>query len=124
MKNSDRDRLDGRIKSASEAKQSKLERFKAAAHDPERQARRAKRDEAAVVRKAKQEAKAANLLKEKEELGRQKIEDAKLEQEQAAVREAALVETAEQAVAQTAARAAERKAERDRRYAARQNRKR
>ena len=118
MKNSERDRLDGRMKSATEAKQNMLERYKAAAADPERLAQRAKRDEAALVRKTKQEAKAAMLLQEKEALGQQQIADAKREQEQVAAR----VQTAERVIAQTAAHEAERKAERDRRYAARKNR--
>ena len=124
MKNSDRDHFDGRMKSASEANQSKLERFKAAADDPERLAKRAQRDEAAVAREAKRQAKAAELLQEKEGLERQRAEDTKREQEEVAVREAAHAETAEQVIEQTAAHEAERKAERDRRYAARQNRKR
>lgn len=128
MKNTERDRFDGRLKNASEAKQNRLERFRAAADDPERLAGRARRDEVAAAREAKQRAKSAKLLQEKEDLERQQSEDARREAEQASLREAAikaeLAETADQVIAKTAAREAERKAERDRRYAARRNRKR
>lgn len=128
MKNSDRDRFDGRLKNASDAKKNRLERFKAATDDPERLAKRAKRDEVAAAREAARQAKAAKLLQEKEALELQQSEAAKREEEQAAVREAALeaelAQTADQAIADTNAREAERKAERDRRYAARRNRKR
>ncbi len=128
MKNSNRDHFDGRLKNASEAKQNKLERFKAAAVDPEKLAKRAKRHEIAAAREAERKARATKLLQEKEDLERQQYEDAKREEELAAVREAALeaelAETAEKEIAQKAARDAERKVERDRRYAARKNRKR
>lgn len=128
MKNSDRDRFDGRLKNASEANRDKLERFKAAANDPERQAKRAEKQALAVAHQAARKAKAAKLLEEEEARARQQAETAAREAEQAAVREAALekerAETAEQEMAHTKARDAERKAERDRRYAARRNRKR
>jgi len=123
MKKSNQDRFPDRLKTASEAKQNKLERFQAAAADPERLAERAKKDELAVAREVKRHAKATKLLQEKEALERQQSEDAKREAEQASLREVALkadlVETADQ----SASREAERKAERDRRYAARRNRK-
>lgn len=128
MKNSDRDRFDGRLKNASEAKQDRLKRFKASANSPEMLAKRANRDEAAAVREAKRHVKAANRLKERENLAWQQAEDTRNSEEQAVVREAALeaerAEAADQAIAQNAAREAERKAERDRRYAARRARKR
>ncbi|WP_138924002.1 DUF6481 family protein [Sulfitobacter sp. BSw21498] len=128
MKKTDLDRFDGRLKNASEAKQNKLERFKAAAVDPERLAKNAQRDEAAAARKSARQAKATKLLQEKEARERQQAEIAKREEEQAEVHEAALKtelsETVEQALAQPETREAERKAERDRRYAARRNRKR
>ncbi|TMM51695.1 DUF6481 family protein [Sulfitobacter sabulilitoris] len=128
MKNSDRDRFDGRLMTASKAKQDRLERFQSAAGDPERLAKRARRVEATVTREAERKLKATQLRQEKEDLERQQSEDDKRETEQAAVREAKheaqLAETADQIVAQNSAREAERKAERDRRYAARRNRKR
>ena len=124
MKKTDRDRFDGRLKNASEAKLSRLERFQAAADDPERLAERARRDEVAIAREAKQQAKATKLLQEQKDLERQQSEDAKREEEQAALREAELAEGAKKVIAKTAASDAERKAERDRRYAARRNRKR
>lgn len=128
MKNSDRDRFDGRLKNASEAKQDRLKRFKASANSPEMLTKRANRDKTAAVREAKRQVKAANRLKERENLARQQAEDTRNSEEQAVVREAALeaerAEAADQAIAQNAAREAERKAERDRRYAARRNRKR
>ncbi|MFY9238618.1 MAG: DUF6481 family protein [Roseovarius sp.] len=128
MKKTDRDQFDGRLKNASVAKRTRLERFQAAADDPERLAERARRDEVAIARAAKQHAKAAKLLKEKEDLTRQQSEDAIRREAQTSLREAEikaeLAQTADQVIAQTAEREAERKAERDRRYAARQNRKR
>ncbi len=128
MKKTDRDRFDGRLKNASEAKQNRLERFKTAADDPERLAERDRRSEVAVARKAKQQAKAAKLLQEKADFKRQQSEDAKREAEQTSLSEAAIkeeiTETADQVFAKTAASEAERKAKRDRRYAARRNRKR
>jgi hypothetical protein len=128
MKNSDRDRFDGRLKNASEAKQNRLKRFKASANSPEMLVKRANRNEAAAVREAKRQVKAANRLKEQEDLARQQAEDTRKSEEDAAVREAALeaerAEVSDQVIAQNTAREAERKAERDQRYAARQNRKR
>lgn len=128
MKNSSRDRFDGRLKNASEAKQDRLERFKAAADDPERLAKRAERDQAAATREADLKAKAATLLEEKEIAERRQAEAAEREAAQSAAREAEVAaeraETASQNVAQTKAREAEQKAERDRRYAARRNGKR
>jgi hypothetical protein len=127
MKKSNQDRFPDRLKTASEAKQNKLERFQAAADDPERLAERARKVELAANREVKRQAQATKLLQEKEALERQQSEDAKREAAQASLREVALnaelAETADQAAAQTAAREAERKAERDRRYAARRNRK-
>ncbi len=70
MKNSNRDRFDGRLKSASEAKQHRLERFKAAADDPQKLARRAERDAVAAAREAERKARAIKLLREKEDLVR------------------------------------------------------
>jgi hypothetical protein len=128
MKNSNRDRFDGRLKTASEAKQHRLERFKAAADDPEKQARRAERDAVAAAREAERKARAIKLLREKEDIERQQAEAAEREVAQAAAREAGLeaklAETADREIAQKAAREAERQTERDRRYAARRNRKR
>lgn len=127
MKKSNQDRFPDRLKTASEAKQNKLERFQAAADDPERLAERARKGKLAAIREVKRQAQATKLLQEKDALERQQSEDAKREAEQATLREVALnaelAETAGQAAAQTAAREAERKAERDRRYAARRNRK-
>jgi len=127
MKKSNQDRFPDRLKTASEARQSRLKRFQAAADDPERLAERAKKVELAAVRDVKRQAQATKLLQEKETLERQLSEDAKHEAEQASMREVALsaelADTADQTDAQTAAREAERKAERDRRYAARRNRK-
>ncbi|WP_433988875.1 hypothetical protein SuNHUV7_26940 (plasmid) [Pseudoseohaeicola sp. NH-UV-7] len=128
MKNSDRDRFDGRLKNASEAKQNRLKRFKASANSPEMLVKLANRNEAAAVREAKRQVKAANRLKEQEDLARQQAEDTRKSEEDAAVREAALeaerAEVSDQVIAQNTSREAERKAERDQRYAARQNRKR
>jgi phosphatidylinositol kinase/protein kinase (PI-3 family) len=127
MKNSNQDRFPDRLKTASEAKKNRLERFQAAADDPERLAERARKVQLAAVRELKRQAQATKLLQEKETLERQLSENAKHEAEQAAIREEALnvelAETADQADVQNAAREAERKAERDRRYAARRNRK-
>ncbi|MDU9006999.1 DUF6481 family protein [Sedimentitalea todarodis] len=128
MKNSGRDRFDERLKNANQAKRNKLERFQAAADDPDRRVKRAQRDAAALARKSEQQAKATQLLLEKEERERLEAENAKRDEEQVAAREVALeaerAVTAEQAIAQKATNDAERKAERDRRYAARRNRKR
>ncbi len=100
MKNLDRDRFDGRLKSASEAKRQQLARFKAAADDPAIQAKRAEKLAVAEAREARREAKAIRLAQENEEQKRKEAEAAEAE----------------------LAREAERKAERDRRYAARRNR--
>jgi len=128
MKNSNGDSFGGRLKTASEAKQNRLERFKAAADDPEKLAKRAERHAVAAAREAQRKAKATKLLQEREELERQQAEAAEREAAQAAEREAALeverAETAEREIAEYVAREAEHKAERDRRYAARRNRKR
>ena len=128
MKHSDRDRFDGRLKTASEANQSRLERFQAAANDPERLAKRAMREEANAARIEERQAKAAKLLQQKEDRERQHSQAAKRAEEQAMLHaaelEAETLMTADQMMVQTTARDAERKAERDRRYAARRNRKR
>jgi hypothetical protein len=127
MKNSDRDRFDGRLMNASQAKRNKLEQFKAAANDPKRLAERARRDELAAAREVVRQAKAAKQLQEKEDRERLKAEEAKQVDEKAAVKKMALAAglamAVDQVAAKTKAREAERKAERDRRYAARQNRK-
>jgi hypothetical protein len=127
MNKSNQDRFPDRLKTASEAKKNRLERFQAAADDPERLAERARKVQLAAVREVKRQAQATKLLQEKETLERQLSENAKHEAEQAAIREEALnaelAETADQADVQNAAREVERKAERDRRYAARRNRK-
>ncbi len=128
MKSSNGDRFDGRLKTASEAKQQRLERFKAAADDPEKLAKRAERHAVAAAREAERKARAIKLLREKKDLERQQAEAAEREAAQAAAREAGLeaelAETTDREIAQKAAREAERKAERDRRYAERRNRKR
>lgn len=128
MMNSNRDRFDGRLKTASEAKQQRLERFKAAVDDPEKLAKRAERGAVAAAREAERKAKEIQLLREKEDLERQQTEAAEREVAQAAAREAEhkaeLAETADLEIAQKVEREAEHKAERDRRYAARRNRKR
>lgn len=127
MKKYNQDRFPDRLKTASEDKQNKLERFQAAANDPERLAERARKVELAATREVIRQAQTTKLLQEKEALERQQAEDAKLEAEQTSMREVALkvelAQTADQVAAQTAAVEAERKAERDRRYAARRNRK-
>jgi hypothetical protein len=120
MKNSNGDRFDGRIKSASEAKQKQLERFKAAAGDPEKLAKRAERQAAAAAREELRKAQAAKLMLEKEELARRKAEVAAREAEVEAERS----EVANRKVTKKVATEEERKAERDRRYAARRDRKR
>lgn len=120
MNKSKQDRFPDRLRTASEAKQNKLERFRAAAVNPERLAERAQKAELAATREAKRKAEATKLHQENEALERQKSEDAKREAEQASLRDVALkTELADQAVTLEA----ERKAERDRRYAARRNRK-
>jgi hypothetical protein len=126
MKNSIGDRFDGRLKSASEAKQQRLEQFKAAANDPVKMAQRAERIAAAAVREADRKAKAAKLLQEKQELERHQAETAEREAAEAAAREAELkaerAAAIERELAEDTAREAARKAERDRRYAARRKR--
>ena len=128
MKNSNGDRFDGRLKTASEAKQHRLERFKAAADGPEKLAKRAERQAVAAAREAQGKARATKLLRAKEDLERQQSEVAEREAAQAAVQKAGLeaerAKVAEGEIAREAAREAERKADRDRRYAARRNRKR
>ncbi|MEP3334044.1 DUF6481 family protein [Sedimentitalea sp.] len=128
MKNSNGDRFDGRLKTASQAKQKQLERFTVAANDPEKLAKRAERDAVGAAREAQRKAKAAKLMREKKDLERQQAEAAEHEAAQTKAREAELdaegVEAAEREIAQEAADQAARKAERDRRYAARRNRKR
>ena len=106
MKNSSRDRFDGRLKTASEAKQHRLERFKVAVDDPEKLAKRAERHAVAAARETQRKASVSNLLREKEDLERQQALAAETE------------------IMREATQEAERKAERDRRYAARRNRKR
>ena len=128
MKNISGDRFDGRLNTGSQAKQRQLERFREAAADPETLAKRADRQVAAEAREGQREAKAAERLKEKEEAKRQKAEAAALDAAKAMTREVELgaegAETAEPKPALVKASEAELKAERDRRYAARRNRKR
>jgi hypothetical protein len=61
MKNSIGDRFDGRLKTASEAKQQRIERFKAAADDPEKLARRAERHAVAASLEAERKIKFMKL---------------------------------------------------------------
>ncbi len=128
MKNSNGDRFDGRLTTANEAKQKQLERFKVAAGDPDKLAKRAERQAVAAAREAQRKAKAAKLLQEKEDLERQQAEAAEREAAQITAREIELeaerAGAAEREITQEAAAEAARKAERDRRYAARRNRKR
>lgn len=120
MKKSNQDRFPDRLKTASEARQNKLARFQAAAVDPKRLAERARKAELAAIRDLKRQTEATKLHQENEALERQQSQDAKREAVQASLRDEALkTELADQAVAIEA----ERKAERDRRYAARRNRK-
>ena len=128
MKNPIGDRFDGRLKTASEAKQQKLEQFKAAANDPEKLAKRAERQALAAAREAKQKLKALEQMREKEASDLRKAQAAERDAAQAVERKAGLetelAATADREIEQNAAREAERKAERDRKYAARRNRKR
>jgi hypothetical protein len=128
MKNPTGDRFDGRLKTASQAKQKQLEQFKVAADDPKMLAKRAERLAIAEAREVKRKAKAAKLMQEQENLKLQKAEADKHEAIQAAARDAEVeaerVEATENAVPREVKGEAERKAERDRRYAARRNRKR
>ena len=123
MKKSNHDHFPDRLKTASEAKQNRLERFQAAAIAPERLAERSRKVELAATREVKRQVQATKRLQEREALEGQQSEDVKRKAEQASLREVALkAELAETAV-QAAAHEAERKADRDRRYAARRNRK-
>ena len=128
MKNISGDRFDRRLNTGSQAKQRQLERFKEAAADPETLAKRAERQVATEARVRQREAKAAELLKEKEEAKRQKAEAAALDAAKAMAPEvepgAEGANTAKPKLALVKASEAELKAERDRRYAARRNRKR
>ncbi len=128
MKNSNGDRFDGRLKTASQAKQQQLERFKVAADDPEKLAKRAEKHAASAAREAQRNAKVTKLMREKEALEQRQAEASEREAAQAtaceAVSEPEDADTAEREITQTVADEAERKAERDRRYAARRNRKR
>lgn len=117
MKNFNGDRFDGRLKAASEAKKKQLSQFKVAEVDPEKVAKRAAKQALAATREAERKAKAEKLMQEKDALAQQQAEVAE--------REKALeVEDTSRDFLQKAASAADKKAERDRRYAARQNRKR
>ena len=113
MKKSFGGSLDERRNSAAESKLKLLERFKLAskADDPKRLAKRAEREAIAAARAVRQEANAKKLILEKAEAAARKLVET-------AAREAELIRQAEQALADEA----ERKAERDRRYAARKNR--
>jgi hypothetical protein len=128
MKNSIGDRFDGRLKTASEAKQQRLERFKAAADDPEKLARRAERHEVAASLEAERKVKSMKLKQENDDVERQRAEIAERQGVQTLARDAKIkTERAEavfQEIEQNAVQEADRKAERDRRYAARRNRKR
>lgn len=127
MKNSNGNSLDGRIKDASQAKRDQLERFKKAAQDPERLAAIAQKKAEAAVRETQRLAKAAELKKQQEEQARIKSEADARDAEAAAAKEAELIEerknTADKIIDQDQATEAEKKAERDRRYQARRNRK-
>jgi hypothetical protein len=128
MKNSIGDRFDGRLKTASEAKQQRLERFKAAADDPEKLARRAARHEVAASLEAERKVKSMKLKQKNDDLERQRTEIAERQGVQTLARDAKLeterAEAVVQEIEQNALQEADRKAERDRRYAARRNRKR
>ena len=101
--------------SAAESKQKLLERFKSAskADDPARLAKRAEREAIAAARETRREANAKKLIQDRAEAAARELAET-------AAREAELIRQADQAVADEA----ERKAERDRRYAARKKRKR
>ena len=128
MKNSIGDRFDGRLKTASEAKQQRLERFKAAADDPEKLARRAERHKVAASLEAERKVKSMKLKQENDEVERQRAEIAERKGVQTLARDAKIeterAEAVVQEIEQNAVQEADRKAERDRRYAARRNRKR
>jgi hypothetical protein len=128
MKNSIGDRFDGRLKTASEAKQQRLERFKAAADDPEKLARRAERHAVAASLEAERKIKLIKLQQKNDDVERQRVEIAERQGAETLARDAELeterAEAVVQEIEQNAVQEADRKAERDRRYAARRNRKR
>lgn len=124
MQNSERDPFDGRLKTASQAKQKQLERFKVAAIDPVQMAKRAQRHAEAAAREAQRKAEAAPLLQEKESLERQDAEAADNEASRTTAGDEEPQAKRAKAADPEITREAERKAERDRRYAARRNRKR
>ena len=111
--------LEERRKAAADAKLLLLKKFKAAPkpNDPEMLAKRAEREAIATAREARQ---AERERVKREEAERKKAAAAEREAATAAEREAELKKQADSAVADEAAR----KAERDRRYAARKARKR
>ncbi|HUS55029.1 MAG TPA: DUF6481 family protein [Thermohalobaculum sp.] len=113
MKKSFGGSLEERRSAAAESKLKLLERFKLASKtdDPKRLAKRAEREAIAAAREVRQEANAIKLVQEKAEAAARELAEA-------AAHEAELARRAEQAVADEA----ERKAERDRRYAARKKR--
>ena len=101
--------------SAAETKKKLLEQYKSAtkADNPERLARIAEREAIAVARVARKEAKAQQIKQDAADAAARELAEAE-------ERAAELKRQGDQAVAEEA----ERKAERDRRYAARKNRKR
>jgi hypothetical protein len=128
MKNSIGDRFDGRLKTASEAKQQRIERFKAAADDPEKLARRAERHAVAASLEAERKIKFMKLQQKNDDVERERAEIAERQGAETLARDAELeterAEAVVQEIEQNAVQEADRKAERDRRYAARRNRKR
>jgi hypothetical protein len=128
MKNSIGDRFDGRLKTASEAKQQRLERFKAAADDPEKLARRAERHAVAASLEAERKIKFMKLQQKNDDVERQRAKIVERQGAETLARDAELetehAEAVVQEIEQNAVQEADRKAERDRRYAARRNRKR
>jgi hypothetical protein len=114
MKNSIGDRFDGRLKTASD--------------DPEKLARRAARHEVAASLEAERKVKSMKLKQKNDDLERQRTEIAERQGVQTLARDAKLeterAEAVVQEIEQNALQEADRKAERDRRYAARRNRKR
>lgn len=111
--------LEERRKAAANAKLLLLKKFKAAPkpNDPEMLAKRAEREAIATAREARH---AERERVRSEQAERQKAEAAERQATEEAARAADLKEQADNAVAEQAAR----KAERDRRYAARKSRKR
>ena len=111
--------MEERRKTAAEAKLRLLKKFRAAPKpdDPEMLAKRAERVAIAAAREARH---AERERVKQEKADRQKVEAAERKAAEAAAREAGLEKQAESLVASEA----ERKAERDRRYAARKARKR